>query len=97
MIEDVKETGYRVQPGFSGGPVWDEQLDGVVGMVVAADDDSTIKTAYIIPSHVIIEEYPQLKEHAHPRCPYRGLFAFREQDEEFFFGRELFIKRMVDA
>ena len=35
QIEDVKEVGYRVQQGFSGGAVWDEQLDGVAGMVVA--------------------------------------------------------------
>ena len=26
QIEDVKEPGYWVQPGFSGTPVWDEQL-----------------------------------------------------------------------
>jgi hypothetical protein len=26
-----------------------------------------------------------------PDCPYRGLFAFREQDREYFFGREDFI------
>ncbi len=32
-----------------------------------------------------------------PACPYRGLFAFREEDAPFFFGRELFIERMVDA
>ncbi len=37
QIEDVKEPGYWVQPGFSGTPIWDEQLDGVVGMAVAAD------------------------------------------------------------
>src|SRR5215471_15716705 len=34
QIEQSSTTGYRVQQGFSGGPVWDEELDGVVGMVV---------------------------------------------------------------
>jgi hypothetical protein len=97
MIEDVKETGFRVQPGFSGGPVWDEQLNGVVGMVVAAEDDSSIKAAYIIPVNALIEASPHLKQRAVPQCPYRGLFAFREQDEQFFFGREVFTKQMVDA
>ncbi|MDJ0772245.1 MAG: CHAT domain-containing protein [Mastigocoleus sp. MO_167.B18] len=29
--------------------------------------------------------------------PYRGLFAFREKDAEFFFGRENFTKMLVDA
>ena len=32
-----------------------------------------------------------------PPCPYRGLFAFREEDAPFFFGRETFTDRLVDA
>lgn len=32
-----------------------------------------------------------------PYSPYRGLFAFREQDAQFFFGREIFIEQLVDA
>ena len=34
-IEDMKTNGFGVKPGFSGGPVWDENLNAVVGMVVA--------------------------------------------------------------
>ncbi len=30
-------------------------------------------------------------------CPYRGLFAFREEDEQFFFGRETYIKKLLHA
>jgi WD40 repeat protein/class 3 adenylate cyclase len=30
-------------------------------------------------------------------CPYRGLHAFREEDERFFFGRESFTARLVAA
>lgn len=32
-----------------------------------------------------------------PPCPYRGLFAFREADAPFFFGREAFTARLVEA
>jgi WD40 repeat protein len=32
-----------------------------------------------------------------PACPYRGLFAFREEDAPFFFGRETFTQRLVTA
>ncbi len=32
-----------------------------------------------------------------PPSPYRGLFAFGEQDAPFFFGREVMIDRLVDA
>ena len=30
-------------------------------------------------------------------CPYRGLLAFREQDAPFFYGREAFTERLVEA
>ncbi len=32
-----------------------------------------------------------------PLCPYRGLFAFREEDAPFFFGREAFTAQLVEA
>ncbi len=30
-------------------------------------------------------------------CPYRGLFAFGEEDAKFFFGRDVFIDRLLTA
>src|SRR5205085_2176204 len=79
QIEDIKAVGKRVQQGFSGGAVWDEQLDGVVGMVVAANEDAS-RVAYIIPTNMLIKACSALGQQAIPPCPYRGLFAFREQD-----------------
>jgi WD40 repeat protein len=32
-----------------------------------------------------------------PPCPYRGLFAFREEDVDLFFGREQFTQNLVRA
>jgi tetratricopeptide (TPR) repeat protein len=62
QIEDVKEPGYRVQPGFSGTAVWDEQLNGVVGMAVAADTAREIKAAFMIPANLLIQAWPQLAQ-----------------------------------
>lgn len=31
------------------------------------------------------------------KCPYRGLFAFREEDAQFFFGREAFTDKLLQA
>ncbi|MFQ5793664.1 MAG: trypsin-like peptidase domain-containing protein [Candidatus Bipolaricaulia bacterium] len=97
QIEDVKETGYRVEPGFSGAPVWDEQLDGVAGMAVAAEGRPEVKAAFIIPTDMLVDAWPTLDKRTIPPCPYRGLFAFREQDAPFFFGREVFTERLVEA
>ena len=97
QIEDVKESGYRIQPGFSGAPVWNEELDGVAGMTVAAESRSEIKAAFIIPVDVLVKAWPELGERTSPPCPYRGLFAFREQDAPLFFGRQVFIQRLVEA
>jgi WD40 repeat protein/tRNA A-37 threonylcarbamoyl transferase component Bud32 len=32
-----------------------------------------------------------------PPCPYRGLYAFREQDAGYFFGREVFTDGLIEA
>lgn len=60
QIEDTKEPGYRVQPGFSGSPVWDEVLGSVVGMVTAAERDPAVKAAFIIPTSFL----PRTTHHA---------------------------------
>jgi tetratricopeptide (TPR) repeat protein len=60
QIQDVTETGFRVEPGFSGAPVWDEQLNGVVGMAVAAEARPEIKAAFIIPTDVLVKAWPDV-------------------------------------
>jgi hypothetical protein len=95
QIEDVKETGYRVQPGFSGTPVWDDELEGVVGMVVAAEARPEIKAAFIIPTDVLLESWPEMDQLALLPCPYQGLHAFQQQHAAYFFGREGFTEQLV--
>jgi S1-C subfamily serine protease len=59
QIEDVKLPGYAVIQGFSGTPVWDERLEGVVGMVVEADSQAETKAAYIIPTSTLVQVQPE--------------------------------------
>lgn len=62
QIEDVDELGYRVKPGFSGTPVWDEVLGGVVGMAVAADGQPENRAAYIISTDALVAAWPPLAD-----------------------------------
>jgi len=96
QMEDVKETGYRVELGFSGAPVWDDNLSGVVGMTVAAERRPELRAAYLIPAGVLVEAWPVLATQAIPPCPYRGLLAFREQDAALFLGREENTERLYN-
>jgi hypothetical protein len=66
QIEDVKETGFSVEPGFSGTPVWDSQVQAVVGMVVAAERRTNLKTAFAIPVDVLAASWPLLESLIHP-------------------------------
>lgn len=61
QIEDIKAQRHPVQPGFSGAPVWDEQVEGVVGMAVAADKkrDET-RTAFMIPTSILSGAWTEL-------------------------------------
>lgn len=50
QMEDEHTTGVAIEPGFSGAPVWDKQLGGVVGMTVARDRDRPeAKLGFMIP------------------------------------------------
>jgi tetratricopeptide (TPR) repeat protein len=95
QIEDDKLTGRRVQPGYSGAPVWlEDDLHRVVGMVVAADRGSSDRVAYAIPASLLAEVFGTA---ALPPSPYRGLLAFRTEDAAAFFGRDDVIARLTDA
>lgn len=89
-------SAYAVQPGFSGGPVWDEQLGGVVGMIVAAESDPAVRAAFCLPAAVIADAWPQLRQQAIPPNPYRGLAAFREEDAGLFFGRANVVDQLLE-
>ncbi len=97
MIEDVKTQGFAVAPGFSGTPVWDTQLQGVVGMVVAASRSTDTKTAFVIPLAVLAVAWPLITiPQGEPRNPYKGLRPFMQRDAGDFFGREPVVEKLVD-
>ncbi len=88
QLDDDRASGFPVGPGFSGTPVWDDQLAAVVGMAVAAEVKPSVRTAYLIPSGTLVQLWPALSSFALPACPYRGLSAFGERDAHLFHGRE---------
>jgi hypothetical protein len=62
QVEDVKVPGHRLEQGYSGGPVWDENLNTVVGMVVAAENQAQMKVAFVIPIKNILKSWPELRK-----------------------------------
>jgi WD40 repeat protein len=96
QMETPTEAGYRVGAGFSGAPVWDDDLGAVVGMAVAADRDPGVRAAYLLPARILTREWPDLAPSTVPPCPYRGLSAFREEDAPLFFGRAALADELVE-
>ena len=66
-------------------------------MVVAAERDLSVKAAFCIPVAQLSEAVPELKAQSIPPNPYRGLYAFREQDAPLFFWREKFSETLFEA
>jgi hypothetical protein len=69
----------------------------VVGIIVAEDRDPMLKTAYMIPTSVLLEANPLLLPQSIPPCPYRGLQTFMSEDAHLFFGREENIEQLTEA
>ena len=64
---DRVDSAYRVQPGFSGSPVWDTTLEAVVGIAVAADYVPRLakralndEAGFMIPIEVLARAWPDL-------------------------------------
>jgi HEAT repeat protein len=61
-LQAKEAHGFRVQGGFSGGPVWDDTLNAVVGMVVSsvegagADD---LRSAFMVPLDRWVQARPE--------------------------------------
>jgi hypothetical protein len=77
MNLDPSSGGYAVSQGFSGAPVWDEALGGVVGMMVAAEAGSPA-VSYLIPTQCLVEAWPRLREVVASTSPRRGQGQFEE-------------------
>ena len=93
QIEDTKEIGYWVKPGFSGAPVWDDALGGVVGMVSAVERDRSVKAAFIIPVSLIASLVPMPVKRPSPPNPFTDILAIR--DPARFIGRERLLERVL--
>lgn len=60
LVQMQAGDGQPVRAGYSGAPVWDEVLRGVVGIVTSSDPDATTRTAYLLPTDVIAGAWPDL-------------------------------------
>jgi hypothetical protein len=89
---NTEGDGPSIERGFSGAPVWDDDLGGVVGMTAAADGSARPRTAYLIAASELPGYAPELWP-----CPYRGLESFREGDADLFHGRSQEIDGLLNA
>lgn len=84
QVEDIKEPGHRIEQGYSGGPVWDENLNAVVGMIVATENHPLTKVAFVIPISVLMRSWPELNEVVEvPAIPTGELFNVPELPSSF--------------
>ncbi|MFB8138228.1 nSTAND1 domain-containing NTPase [Streptomyces parvus] len=83
---DLAEGGYRVSGGFSGSPVWDDELRGIVGMMAVAEEGEP-PASYLIPTAGLLDAWPGLRPLVLPPSPFRSLTAFQESDAALFHGR----------
>jgi tetratricopeptide (TPR) repeat protein len=63
---DAADAGSWVDEGFSGGPVWSETAEGVVGMTVAVATAPGEREAYALPLDVVLEAEPGLTLRVRP-------------------------------
>ncbi|MCW9682926.1 serine protease [Dolichospermum planctonicum UHCC 0167] len=65
-----QKGGYRVEGGFSGSLIWDDEEKAVVGMAVAEDTNEQRRVAFFLPSQTLFSAWPELSSlvNADPTC-----------------------------
>ncbi|MFE7371195.1 nSTAND1 domain-containing NTPase [Streptomyces anulatus] len=87
----------HVEGGFSGSPVWDDELGAAVGMMVVAQPVREAQQAFALRTRTLVSEVPELAPVVDPASPFRGLEPFQESDADVYFGRDDDIERVVTA
>ncbi|WP_040688833.1 nSTAND1 domain-containing NTPase [Nocardiopsis lucentensis] len=83
--------------GFSGSPVWDNELGAVVGLVVAAQPEQDSQQVFVLRTRTLLHEITGLDAVLFPDPPFRGLSPLREGDADIFFGRDDDVDKVVAA
>ncbi|MFE3648689.1 trypsin-like peptidase domain-containing protein [Streptomyces sp. NPDC059152] len=91
-----ERAGFPLAGGFSGAPVWDEQYEGVVGVVVAVEGDQRRRTGYALTVESLAREWPQLRSRLLADSPFRELWPFTEHDSAVFHGRAHETRRLLE-
>ena len=60
QIDGVNQVGIYVQPGYSGGGVWDDESGALMGMVVAALKSDSRQVAWMISTELLQRVCPDL-------------------------------------
>ena len=94
-LHTTKSDEGNIDGGFSGAPILDVKEGKVIGILKAIPEvlpGEEPDTAYIIPVPKIVASCPTILHHIFN--PYKGLYAFNEQDAPYYFGREQKIKEL---
>lgn len=95
QINQGTGSGYRVERGFSGAPVWDEVQQAVIGMITVVDLGE-VRAAYAIPSAHLLAAVPALRGELRQPSPYPGLAPYSEAMREAFLGRDTEARAVAD-
>lgn len=78
QLTNESPSGYKVAPGFSGGPVWVSELNAVIGIVVSSDLNQQTRVSFVIPTEKLVTVYADLSGSVQSRR-YSHLIADEEE------------------
>ena len=80
QLEGTSDVGFRIEPGFSGSPIWDLELRGAVGMTVTSDVLPERRTAYCIAASDLLAAWAALDASRPPTAAGSVLVMFASVD-----------------
>src|SRR5258708_11594224 len=58
-LKETRAAPVRLSSAFRGSPVWDEQENGIIGMVIVPEEASPASSAFTIPAETLFKVWPE--------------------------------------
>lgn len=96
QVDQDKIGDVFVRSGASGSPVWDTATGQIVGLVQAIPTSKGAIDVYVLGPE-LIEEATGGGLYQARQCPYVGLPPYKQEDSDFFFGRDEFVQELLES
>src|SRR5258708_22029247 len=97
-LTETRAAPVRLSSAFRGSPVWDEQENGIIGMLIVPEEASSASSAFAMPAEALLKVWPEAnRQITNELTVYLELLAHRFSQVPEYFPAHLNIDQIQQA